>query len=213
MNKLLNISIALMVSFTLLFASCNDTESIVEIKLDNNRIELKQNEQVTITVLSGNGGYEAKSSDAKVSVAIVYGTSIVIKAVDEGTSTITVTDRHGKSASINVTVSFAIPSSAWFSWNGTDIELDKAGGYGITILSSGIGLTDLFSDEKQYFLSWSGGLTEGTKNNGVLVISEASKAVPETVTLTSVRVVQSGTRGNYILFGNTTANGELFFHD
>lgn len=210
MKKLLNILLA--ASLIVALASCKDEEPAVELKLSDNTVELKKDGSATVTIESGNGGYEVKpSSNETVATASLSGTTVTIKAVGEGTATITVTDAKSKSANIAVTVSYTIPTSSRFVWNGTPMEFDKAGGYGISILSNGVALTDLTTAKKQYLLSWTGGLSEGDKTGGSLVIAEPGKTA-ETVTLTSVKVVQSNTSGNYLVFGTATQSGELFFN-
>lgn len=216
MKKILNILLATSLIVTL-FSCGNDEEPIpaVDLKLSNNTVSLNLNAEsptATVTIESGNGGYDVKSADETIATASLSGTTITINAVATGSTSVTVTDNANKTATISVTVSYNTPNTAKFNWNGQDIEFDKVGGYGISILSNGVALTDLVSDKKQYLLSWTGGLSEGDKSDGKLVIAEQGKDA-ETINLSSLKVVQAGTAGNYILFGDTNRSGELFFNN
>lgn len=214
MKKVLNI--LLVASLVVALPSCKDEEPAVNLTLNNNTVTLNLNSvtlTATVTIESGNGGYDAESSDKAVAVASVSGKTVTITAVGEGTSTVIVADGKGKTASIAVTVKYEIPSSATFSWNGASIEFDKAGGYGISILSNSIALTDLNIAKKQYVVSWTGGLSEGEKSNGKLEITEQGKTTPETIMLTSIKVVQAGTSGNYLVFSDGNNSGDLFYEN
>src|SRR5690606_8562201 len=125
------------------------------------------------------------------------GVVITITAVNEGATTVTVKDAHGKTATIDVTVAISVPTTPTFTWNGQAIKFDEAGGYGLTILSDKVALTDLTNDQKQYILSWSGGFDEGVKANGMLVIVSA-EAEPEIKELTTFRVLKSELSSHYI---------------
>ncbi|MDD4590002.1 MAG: Ig-like domain-containing protein [Parabacteroides sp.] len=199
--------------FSLSIISCQDEVVIEEIQLDKTEIDLKINESTTVIIKGGNGEFNAKAEDESIATVSVVNRVITIKAVKEGSTTVTVTDNKNNTATLDITVSYSIPTQSKFVWNNESVEFDKAGGYGISILSNSIALTDLNIDKKQYVLSWTGGLSEGEKSNGKLMISEQGKTTPETITLTSVKVVQAGISGNYIIFSDGYKSGDLLFYD
>lgn len=206
------INLFLIVSLFVL-ASCEkeDTTAAVDLKLDNNIVELKKDGTATVKIQEGNGGYKVTSNNKEVAEASISGTTITITAVSEGEAKITVTDSKEKTATITVTVDYNIPSTSKFIWNGTPIEFDKANKYGISILSTGVALTDLVTDKRQYVLSWDGGLTTGDKTNGKLVIKQLGKEQADEFRMTSLKIIQAETSGNYIVFNDGSRSGELFF--
>jgi|SRR5690606_19186992 len=216
MKKILNILLATSL-LVALFSCSKDKDPVpsVDLELSSNSISLNliaENPTATVTIESGNGGYNVKSADEAIATATLSGTTVTITAVATGSTSVTVTDEVNKTATISITVSLNTPNAPKLNWNGQDIEFDKIGGYGISILSNGVAVTDLVSDNKQYLLSWTDGLSEGDKSDGKLLIAEQGKEV-ETINLTSLKVVQAGTSGNYILFGNAERSGELFFNN
>ena len=211
MKKLINIALAIILIAA--FASCESEEPVVDLKLNNTApIELQRNGTASIAIESGNGGYTVKSSNEKVATATLSGQSIAIKAVSEGTADITVTDAKGKSATIKVTVSYKMPTESKLLWNGESVEFDKAGAAGIALLSNGVAVTDLATAKKQYCLTWAEGLSEGDKPEGKMILAEAGKQ-PETTSLTTVKVLQTGDKGNFIMFEGDGKSGWILFHN
>ena len=210
MKKLIHIAFILLIMAG--FASCKEDEPALELKLSNTEpIELQKNGTASIAIESGNGGYEVKSSNDKVTTATLSGKSVVIKAVGEGTAVITITDSKGKSVNVNVTVTYKVPTESKLLWNGQSVEFDKSGAYGIAILNNGVAVTNLTSDKKQYYLTWAGGLSQGDKSGGKMVVAQEGKEA-ESTDLTLVKVVQSGDKGNFILLEGNGKSGWIFFY-
>lgn len=209
--------------FTL--ASCSKDVAIVDLTLDHTTLDMDKGEIMKIAVETGNGKYQAESSNSMIAKVAVSGTTIAILGVEGGTATVTITDEQGKTETINVTVSYAIPNTATFIWNKEEIKFDNAGGYGVSILESDIAFTNIM-EAKQYVLSWEGGMTEGEKTNGQLIIAtpggqaveegESEEGEEETgpveiIDLVSVTVVLSEETGGYIVFNDGSRGGEIFF--
>ena len=193
--------------------SCSDLDEdqLFRLQLDNTDVTMTSiTEPVLLTIITGNEGYTVSSSDESIVTASITGTTVTLTAVGEGTTRVMVADQEKRSVAVSVTVSLTMPDSEFFIWNGAATEFDKPDGYGISILSSSIALTDLISeDQNQILLSWSGGYTTGNKTNGRLSFVTSEGA--ETTTLTSVNIVRSDASGNYIVFSDGSKNGELFF--
>src|SRR5690554_2298774 len=120
-------------SLTLLFTSCND-EPVIDLTLSTTDLEINKHEIVTISVETGNGKYVVESSDEMIAKVAVAGTTVAIYGVEGGSATITITDDIGKTETINVTVSFAVPNGSTFIWNKDSYPFDTPEGYGISIL-------------------------------------------------------------------------------
>lgn len=197
---------------TLLFTSCDD-QAVVDLTLSTTDLEIKKHEIVTISVETGNGNYVVESSDEMIAKVAISGTTVAIYGVEGGSVTIAITDDMGKTETINVTVSFAVPSSSTFIWNKQSYSFDVPDGYGISILDGRVTLTNL-DEYQQIILSWDGGLTEGEKTNAKLTFVEPAidEESNEPVEITSFRVVRSDpVRGYYLVFNDGIRSGELFF--
>ena len=73
--------------------------------LSNKNIEIALGEDATIEITSGNGNYTVTSSNQNVASATITGSSVIIHAIDAGTTTIIVTDtKTGDQVAIEVTV-------------------------------------------------------------------------------------------------------------
>lgn len=211
MKKIINITMMLLMSVALF--SCKKSEApAVELKLKGaDAIEMKVNEVTPVTIESGNGEYKATSSDDKVATATISGNTISIKGNGQGSATITVTDAQKKSATIKVTVTYAVPNEFKMIWEGMSLEFDKADAHAITLLSSGIAVSDVVKSNKQYFFSWQGGYGEGQKSGGKMIVVEKGKE-PQNITLTELVVAQNTTDGTFILFeGGNNKKGWIRF--
>lgn len=216
MKKLINNIFGIGLVFFLL-TSCMKKEFVkptVELELVANEVHLNitsvELASATVNIKYGNGGYTVESSDETVATVSNAGVAITITAINEGTATVTVKDALGQTATIDVSASVLVPTTPTFSWNGQIVEFDKVGGYGITILSNKIALTDLINQQKQYVLSWTGGLGEGEKTEGMLAIISAG-VEPEIKELATVKVLKSETSNHYIVFSDGTNGGNLYF--
>lgn len=207
MKKILNF--LLVACIVLGLNSCKKEPQVVDLTLNSTTLEIGKTEIAKITVETGNGKYKAESSDDMIAKVAVSGTTIAILGVEGGSTVVTITDEQGKTKTIDVTVSYSVPSTNTFIWNKETVEFDNVGGYGISILENSVALTD-FNIPKQILLSWDGGMTEGDKTNGKLIIAEPGM-IAQPIELTSIKVVTTGTTGNYIVFNDGSRRGELFF--
>lgn len=211
--KIRNFLLVTMALLTL--ASCSKDMAIVDLTLNNTMLEIDKGEITKIAVETGNGKYKAESSNSMIAKVAVSGTTIAILGVEGGSATVTITDEKGKTEMVNVTVSYAVPNTATFIWNKEPIEFDNAGGYGISILESGVAFTNI-NEPRQYVLSWEGGMAEGEKTNGKLIIAtpggpEEEEDPVEVIELASVTVVLSEATGGYIVFNDGSRGGEILF--
>lgn len=213
MKKIINIdwkTIIMVLGCVFVMASCSDDddETLAELTLDKTTIEVLEDATVTVTVQTGNGGYEATPAVITTATATVSGNTIAVTGVSEGETTIAVKDGKGKTASIKVSVvsKHTIPSAAQFVWDGTKTELDVANNWGLTIYTNRIAVTNVV-DKKQYILTWTGDLSKGDKTGGQLQIVGSSPAV----TLSSFEVVKSESNTYYIAFEGSSKSGNIYF--
>ncbi len=98
-------------SLGLAFQACNSDPEIElkDVKIEPSSISVLVGETETAEITDGNGGYTAEvttgTSFASVAVA---GNVVTVTGIKEGSSTITVTDKDGKTAALSVTVN-AVP--------------------------------------------------------------------------------------------------------
>lgn len=216
MKNLINNILGISLLF-LLLASCSKKEFVrptIELELLSDDVQLNLNStelaSATVNVKQGNSGYTVESSDETVVIASNADVAITVTAVSEGTATVTVTDSKGKTATVDVTVVVSAPTSPTFNWNGQTVVFDKAGGYGITILPDKIALTDIIDEQRQYVLSWSGGLEGGDKPDGTLTIINVGSE-PQITELSILKVLKAEGPNYYIVFSDGTKGGELYF--
>ena len=91
---------------TIGFASCNpknneggtnvDPENAVELVLAQSSVSVNEGLTVTVEITQGNGGYTVKSANEEVAVAEVSGTTVSVKGIKAGSTTITVVDKATK---------------------------------------------------------------------------------------------------------------------
>ncbi|MGI6074565.1 MAG: hypothetical protein ACOYEA_08000 [Fermentimonas sp.] len=211
MKKLLHITFVLLIMAG--FASCSEDDVTMELRLNSTEpIELQKNGTASVSIESGNGGYAVKSSDDNVATATLSGKSVTIKGVGDGSATITITDAKNQSASVKVTVKYQVPTEPKLLWNGQTVEFDKAGGYGISILTNGLAITNLTGEKKQYYLTWVGDMSTGNKSEGKMVVAQEGKA-PETTEPISINVIQSGSEGNFIMIEGAGKSGWIMFYN
>lgn len=212
MNKILKFLLAITLVAGVVWSCKKDVnDPLLRLQVDNTEVMITSiNSPVVLTITSGNGGYSVSSNDEGVVTAEISDeTSVILTAVGEGTTRIFVTDSERRSVAIEVTVAFTLPDSEIFIWNGAVTPFDTPEGYGISILSSSIALTDIISEEKkQIILSWNGGFTVGDRTGGELTVLTAEES--ETIPLTSVKILRADASGNYIVFGDGTRSGECF---
>lgn len=188
----------------------------IELELSANVIDLNLNMEIPsakVNVMQGNKedvGYTVESSNESIATASIEGVEIIIRAVSEGSAIITVMDSHGMFDTIEVNVSVDLPNTPTFNWNGEKIVFDRVGGFGITILTNKIALTDILDKNVQYILTWTGELTEGKKADGSLK-KIGQNIETEVIDLPSFTVLRADETNNYITFSDGVSSGELFF--
>lgn len=211
MNKILKFFLAITLLSGLMW-SCkkNIDDPLLKLQVDNTDVTITSiNSPVILTITSGNGGYYVSSNDEGIVTAEISETTVILTAVGEGSTRIFVTDSERRSVAIEVTVAFTLPDSEIFIWNGAVTPFDTPDGYGISILSSSVALTDIVSEEKkQIVLSWNGGFTVGDKTGGSLTVLTTEES--ETIPLTSVKILRADDSGNYIHFTDGSRSGECF---
>lgn len=214
MKKIVNF-IILLLSLAVV-SSCNDDPAASSLTLSDTNIELKKYEIVTLSVETGNGRYKVESSNEMVVKVAVAGTTIAVYGVEGGTATVNVTDDLGKTETINVRVSFSVPTKSTFIWNKESYVFDVPDEYGISILKGMVALNNL-EEYSQIVISWDGGFAEGEKTNGALRFItpkavEESEAANEPIELTYIEMVRADpVKGYYMVFNDGQKSGELFF--
>lgn len=216
MKKALNIFLVVtMLAGFIWSCSDDDKDSLAILQVDNTNVTITSvNTPVILNITSGNEGYTVQSNDQGIVTAELSGTSIILKGVREGTTRVFVSDKEKRSVAIQVTVSFTLPTSEFFNWNGIIKDFDRPGTYGISILPGKVALTDLVAeieDRKQIVLSWSGGNSVGDKTNGKLK-TIVPDGVEEVISFTSLKIIRADDLGTYIVFTDGSRSGELFFH-
>lgn len=207
------------VSLVLFLSSCVAEEfsrPAIDLELLSNEVYLSivahELSSTTVNVKHGNSGYVVESSDESIAIATNEGTgsTITITGINEGNAVITVTDALGKTATIDVTVSMTYPTTPTFVWNGQNIRFDRVDGYALTVFPGKIGLTDVIHDNTQYILSWTGGLTEGEKDNATLKI-KSSDTEAELIELTNCKITKLDNENYYFIFSKDNIGGQLYF--
>ena len=82
-----------------------DSKDAVELVLEQSSVTVSEGETVIVAITQGNGGYTVKSANEEVAVAEVSGTTVSIKGLKAGSTTITVVDKAPKAKAISVQVS------------------------------------------------------------------------------------------------------------
>ncbi len=85
--------------------------------LETNELVLAVNKQATVAVETGNGSYKARSDNTDIAATSVDDSNITISGIDEGSTTITVTD---KQTNQDATISVTITSSGGGSYPAAD---------------------------------------------------------------------------------------------
>ena len=76
----------------------------VDLVLSEDALTVNLGGEGFVSIDSGNGGYEATSSDTGIATASINDNYVIIKGVAAGTATVKVTDKGGKEVSISVKV-------------------------------------------------------------------------------------------------------------
>ena len=115
----------------LLFASCTNNNEPQELVVGQDTVTIIEGETASIPITSGNGGYQATSSNESVAIVTISSNRINITVIGHGTATIYITDSAGKWAAITVIgVSNAVNDAALrFEWDGTRVLLNEVNGW------------------------------------------------------------------------------------
>ncbi|PZP47079.1 MAG: hypothetical protein DI598_11380 [Pseudopedobacter saltans] len=107
-TKCRELSVLMLVLFACIFSSCKkEYEQANDLVLELNEVSLSTDSTVVVSVVNGNGSYEAVSSNVDVVTATVNQNAIVIKAgtnVNNAEAVIAITDRYYQRANIHVRV-------------------------------------------------------------------------------------------------------------
>jgi len=114
--------------------ACGDKEKddptpVVDLRLEESSVNLELLSEIkkrtTVKILAGNGGYQATTDPVGIVMVKVQGNEIAITGMKQGSTTITVTDGKGKSATIEVNVTLVAPGVPTFREDfNTDIDED-----------------------------------------------------------------------------------------
>lgn len=102
MNKKLIYLLTLVFAFGFAFTACSDDDD--DLTLEKYETEVNIGESVTLKITGGNGDYKVSSGDATIATAAVANKEITVTGVKAGETTITVTDKENKSATLKVKV-------------------------------------------------------------------------------------------------------------
>ncbi len=202
-------TLTIMFGLAIFLGSCSkDKESVPDLTLDKNTVEVFTEENTMIQISGGDGTYSASSTSDAIAKPEISGKSLKVNGISKGEATITVKDGSGRTSTIKVTVKTAIVDATTprFKWTST-IELDKVNGWGTAILGDRIAVTSL-ADKKQYIVTWTGGYTVGDKTNAKLRILESGKEATE-VALTALEIQKSENSLYSIVFNKDAQKGEL----
>lgn len=105
----------------------------LELEKQNTTIPITENSLKEIAILSGSGNYSVKSSNTQVATATISSGKVIVKAVVEGTSKITVTDTYTKqTAEFDVVVSKATIPVSSIEVIPTSVNIVEGQGYTLT---------------------------------------------------------------------------------
>jgi len=195
----------------LLTACEKETAPVVDLVLDKTELSLIENEEIVVTITSGNGSYKVISSDPNKVTVSLADHAFTVKGEGEEDATVVLSDKAGRSIKLEVTVKarYTVPAEYQFAWNGEKKLLDKVDGPAFTMLTSGVAVPEV-AGENQYYLSWTGGFGKGVKSNAVLqIVSDGVKG--SAIELNNLEVVKAENDVYFIVFSENTKNGELYF--
>lgn len=105
MNKKLLCLLMFVFSLGLTFTACSsDDDDPVNLSLEKSEVNVDQGATVTVKITQGNGDYKVNSASETTATASVSGDVITVSGVAAGETTITVTDKDKKTATLKVTV-------------------------------------------------------------------------------------------------------------
>lgn len=105
MNKKLLCLLMFVFSLGLTFTACSsDDDDPVNLTLEKSETSVDQGTTVTVKITQGNGDYKVNSASDAIATASISGDVITVSGVAAGETTVTVTDKDKKTATLKVTV-------------------------------------------------------------------------------------------------------------
>lgn len=86
------------------FTSCSDDDDDIVVKVEKSIVNLEVGEKAVVKITEGNGGYTAVPTKEEIATAEVKDSEVIISGLQLGSTSITVTDKEGKTAIITVNV-------------------------------------------------------------------------------------------------------------
>lgn len=178
-------------------ASCEDKDkdAVFDITFDSDNISLAENQAYTVSILSGNGGYEImQKGDENVAVSAIGNdkTSIIIKAKADGVTTIGIKDAKDKTATIAISVG---KLDVWKEYSGSCLMVDGSSvsdNLSVNIEKEGsdalakMTLTNVIAGEPQLVINGA----SVTKDEGVYTIIGRSEGTNRDITVSGT--IQNG---------------------
>lgn len=93
----------LMTTLFIGFTSCNDDDEI-SLKLEKSVVDIQVGEKAVVKITEGNGDYKIVSTEQVVATAEIKDSEIIISGLSEGSTTITIEDKEGKTAPLTINV-------------------------------------------------------------------------------------------------------------
>lgn len=94
----------LMVTLFVGFTSCDNDDDEITLKLEKNTIDLQVGEKAIVKITEGNGDYKIISTEDLIAAAEINDSEIIVSGISEGTTTITITDKEAKTATLTINV-------------------------------------------------------------------------------------------------------------
>lgn len=101
-KKIINLFLAFSLSFFVFTACSNDDDN--NLALENNEVSVDLKGTATVKITRGNGDYKVTPTDATIATATVTNDVITITGVKAGETTLAVTDKEKKTATLKVKV-------------------------------------------------------------------------------------------------------------
>ncbi|WP_160111118.1 pilus assembly protein N-terminal domain-containing protein [Dysgonomonas sp. Marseille-P4361] len=189
------------------FTSCDNDDDEINLKVEQNEVNIEVGEKAVVKITEGNGDYKAIVTDEEVATAETKESEIIISALAEGSTTVTVTDKEGKSATITVNVVGIVGT-----WNldetklAVEVEANEETAEKIkTELASNNFKSIELNDDKTFKMTKEG--EEGTENTVsgtyiyvdkilTLAITEEGQEA-ETISMTITEVTKTSIKLNY----------------
>lgn len=204
------LSFALILLQLTFFTACKDDDGVSELRLDRAAIQIKEGSEGILKVESGSGEYRFSFSADGYATAYFRDNLIHIKTQKYGKVVMTVSDSQGHTATLDVVITSKVLNTTTprFVWGGT-IELNKANGWGLTVYSNRIAISNV-QEKIQYILSWEGDLSVGAKSAATMKVVESSNE-PQIIELAGLEILQIKENRYSIVFSTAEKTGELVF--